>query len=36
VAKPFLDLGDIGLMIKRVGGGRSAQRAGADLEPELC
>jgi hypothetical protein len=26
VAKPFLDLGDIGLILKRIRGGRGAQR----------
>ena len=35
VAKPFLHLGDVGLVIERVGGGRRAQRMRADLEPEL-
>jgi hypothetical protein len=30
VAEPFLNLGDVGLMIERVGGGRRAQRMGAD------
>lgn len=34
VAKPFLHLGDIGLVIKRVGGGRGTQRVGTDLEAE--
>jgi hypothetical protein len=33
VPKPLLDLGDVGLMIERIGGGRRAQRMGADLEP---
>ena len=32
--KPFLHLGDVGLMIERVGGGRRAKRVCADLEPE--
>jgi hypothetical protein len=36
VAEPFLDLGDVGLMVERVGGGGRAQRVGADLEPQLC
>ena len=35
VAKPFLHLGDVGLVIQRVGGGRRAQRMRADLEPKL-
>ena len=35
VAEPFLHLGDVGLVIERVGGGRRAQRMRADLEPEL-
>ena len=35
MAKPFLHLGDVGLVIERVGGGRRAQRMRADLEPEL-
>jgi Transposase DDE domain group 1 len=35
VAKPFLHLGDVGFVIERIGGGRRAQRMGADLEPEL-
>ena len=35
VAKPFLHLGDVGLVIERIGGGRRAQRMRADLEPEL-
>jgi hypothetical protein len=34
VAEPFLDLGDVGLVVERVGSGRRAQRMGADLEPE--
>ena len=34
VAEPFLHLGDVGLMIERVGGGSRAQRVGADLEAE--
>jgi hypothetical protein len=33
VPEPLLDLGDVGLMIERIGGGRRAQRMGADLEP---
>ena len=35
VPEPFLHLGDVGLVIERVGGGRRAQRMRADLEPEL-
>ena len=35
VAEPFLHLGDVGLVVERVGGGRRAQRVRADLEPEL-
>jgi hypothetical protein len=35
VAEPFLNLGDVGLMIERVGGGRRAQRMGADRKAEL-
>jgi hypothetical protein len=35
VAEPFLHLGDVGLVIERVGGGGRAQRVRADLEPEF-
>jgi hypothetical protein len=35
VAEPFLHLGDVGLVVERIGGGRSAQRMGADLEAEF-
>ena len=35
VAEPFLHLGDVGLMVERIGGGRRAQRVGANLEAEL-
>ena len=35
MAEPFLHLGDVGLMVERVGGGRRAQRMRADLETEL-
>ena len=35
VAKPLLYLGDVGLMIERIGRRRRAQRMRADLEPEL-
>jgi hypothetical protein len=34
VIEPFLDLGDVGLVVERVGGGRRAQRMGADLETQ--
>jgi hypothetical protein len=33
VAEPFLDLGDVGLMVERIGSGRRPQRVGANLEP---
>jgi hypothetical protein len=36
VAESFLYLGDVGLMVERIGGGRRAQRMGADLEPQFC
>jgi hypothetical protein len=35
VAEPLLDLGDIGLVVERIGGGRRAQRVRADLETEI-
>jgi hypothetical protein len=35
VPEPFLNLGDVGLVIERIGGGRRAQRMRADLESEL-
>ena len=35
VGKPFLHLGDVGLVVERIGGSGSAQRMGADLEAEL-
>jgi hypothetical protein len=35
VAEPFLDLGDVGLVVERIGGGRRPQRMGADLEPQF-
>jgi len=35
VAKPFLHLGDVGLVIERIGGGGRTQSMSADLEPEL-
>ena len=34
MAKPLLHLGDVGLMVERVGGGGRAQRVRADLESE--
>ena len=34
VAEPFLNLGDVGLVVERVGGGRRAQGMSADLEAE--
>src|SRR5271157_5489288 len=34
VAEPLLDLGDVGLVIERIGGGRRAQRMSADLVAE--
>jgi hypothetical protein len=36
VAEPLLDLGDVGLVVQRVGGGRRTERMGADLEAQLC
>jgi len=30
VAEPFLDLGDVSLVVERIGGRRRAQRMGAD------
>ena len=35
VAEPLLHLGDVGLVVERVGGGGRAQRMRADLEPEF-
>src|SRR5689334_3605267 len=35
VAKPLLDLGDVSLVVERVGGSGRAQRMGADVEPQL-
>ena len=32
---PFLDLGNVGLVVERVGGGRREQHVGADLKPKL-
>jgi hypothetical protein len=34
VAEPLLNLGNIGLMIKRIGGRRRPKRMGADLESQ--
>jgi len=34
VPKPFLHLGDVGLMVERVGGGGGAQRMRADQKPQ--
>lgn len=34
MAEPLLDLGDVGLVVESVGGGRGPQRVGADLEAE--
>jgi hypothetical protein len=35
VAKPFLHLGDVSLVVQRVSRRRRPQRMRADLEPEL-
>ena len=35
VAEPFLHLGDVGLVVERVGRGRRLQSIGADLKAEL-
>ena len=35
VTKPFLHLGDVGLVVERVGGGGRTQRMRANLETEL-
>jgi hypothetical protein len=35
VAEPFLHLGDVRLMVERIGDGRRAQRMDADPEAEL-
>jgi hypothetical protein len=35
VAEPLLHLGDVGLMVEGIGGGRRAERVGADLEADL-
>ena len=35
VPEPFLYLGDVGLVVERIGGSRSAQCVGADLEAQL-
>src|SRR5271169_5796399 len=34
VTKPFLHLGDVRLVVERIGGGGRPQRMGADFEPE--
>ena len=34
VAEPFLHLGDVRLVVERIGGGGRAQGMSADLEPE--
>jgi hypothetical protein len=34
VPEPFLDLGDVGLMVESIGGGRRPERMRADLEAE--
>ena len=36
VTEPLLDLSDVGLVIKRVGGGGRAQRMRADQKPQLA
>jgi hypothetical protein len=36
MTEPFLDFGDVGLMVEGVSGGRRAQPVRTDLEPELC
>ena len=36
MTEPLLNLGDVGLVVERIGGGRRVQRMGADLEPQLC
>jgi hypothetical protein len=36
VAEPFLDLGNIRIVIERIGGRRRAQRMGADLKAQQC
>jgi len=35
VAEPFLNLGNVGLVVEGIGGGRHPQRVRADLESEL-
>ncbi len=35
ITEPFLHLGNIGLVIERIGGGRRTQRMCADLESKL-
>ena len=36
VPKPLLHLGDVGLVVERVGGGGRAKRMRTDFKPELC
>jgi hypothetical protein len=35
MAEPLLHLGDVGLVIERIGGGGRAQRMRADQKPQL-
>ncbi len=35
MTEPFLNLGDVGLMIECIGGGRGAERMFPDRESEL-
>jgi hypothetical protein len=35
VAQPLLDLGDVGLIVERVGGGGRPQQVGVDLNAQL-
>ena len=35
VAEPLLELGDVRLVVERIGGGRRAKCMGADLEVQL-
>jgi hypothetical protein len=35
VAEPLLDLRDVGLVVEGIGGGRRAQRVGANIEAEI-
>ena len=36
VTKPFLHLGNVGLVVERVGRGRCSQCMGADLKPSAA